>query len=823
MRARLPPANNFTDITLPELPGYVLEEYVDSGRSGHVFRAFSRGTGNSLAVKMVPVWNRKIDVERINEAQLANQIVHQSVVRYVQMFSYFDRRSGTECMVYVCEYIRGENIKRFVKHRRDDINVPFVEGFLRTMFELLYELKTRRMVHGDLHAGNVIVSSGEFDVYGRPSFRVTDFRVRPVAGPVAELRDFHCVAETLGLLMSAVQYTECEGRDRFAFNVLRDEFLSRHLTETNPMVDELVGEPRGLLQKLESIDDRYQRAVERPATTLASPFDYPNCEQIGDSNLLLRSLYSDRLLGLAEIGRRSNLVLTGPRGCGKTTVYRALSLDYLIATEDDNPNDVSYVGLYYRCDDLYFSFSRYRNPTREDAVDIPMHFVVVTLIAIALERVFAWGARHFRDETKKKESGLVIDLCRLFGWNVPEAPGATSITSLLTRLQGERRRAAKNQRLLHLRRGVIEGYVGPGVLFEACRMIRARLQFLHNRPFYFFIDDYSHPKITRDLQANLNRLVMHRTDDLFFKLSTESPISFAREDIDGKRYVESREYDLVNLGLRYIGNPPAQTLGFLQDLFARRFQGVPDYPVRTLDELLGSKARNESEIARTFRNKQGRHPYSGIEAIACMCSGDIHYMIRLVGNMIEDCGGKPVLERNADAPRIPIFEQHRSIRRAAGAFLESVRTLPKLGQRMADIISALGNVAHSYLLYRDSHNVTGHPPHQATRIEPYGPINISQHASEILDELLRYSIFIEDPRAKSRRGVAVRRFYLRRYLIPHFQLTFSLRDSLQLENNEIELMLMEPRSFEDTKRLRSRRSASTEGPRDGQSDLFSDA
>ena len=69
----------------------------------------------------------------------------------------------------------------------------------------------------------------------------------------------------------------------------------------------------------------------------------------------------------------------------------------------------------------------------------------------------------------------------------------------------------------------------------------------------------------------------------------------------------------------------------------------------------------------------------------------------------------------------------------------------------------------------------------------------------------------------------MRRFYLRRYLIPHFQLTFSLRDSLQLENNEIELMLMEPRSFEDTKRLRSRRSASTEGPRDGQSDLFSDA
>ena len=315
---------------------------------------------------------------------------------------------------------------------------------------------------------------------------------------------------------------------------------------------------------------------------------------------------------------------------------------------------------------------------------------------------------------------------------------------------------------------------------------------------------------------------MHRTNDLFFKLSTESPISFAREDIDGKRYVESREYDLVNLGLRYIGNPRAQTMGFLQDLFARRFQGVPDYPVQTLDELLGSDARNESDIARTFRNKQGRHPYSGIETIARMCSGDIHYMIRLVGNMVEDCGDRAELEKRFDLPRISVREQHRSIRRSAGSFLDSVRTLPRLGPRMADIISAFGNVAHSYLLYRDSQNRTGNPPHQATRIEPYGPIKIGADAGEILDELLRYSILIEDPGAKSRRGVAVRRFYLRRYLIPHFQLTFSHRDSLQLENNEIELLLIEPGTFEETKRLRTKKTPDYRETMGGQGDLFND-
>ena len=192
------------------------------------------------------------------------------------------------------------------------------------------------------------------------------------------------------------------------------------------------------------------------------------------------------------------------------------------------------------------------------------------------------------------------------------------------------------------------------------RLIRDRLSFLHERHIYFFVDDYSHPKITKALQVNLNRLVMHRSPDVFFKLSTESPISFAREDVDGKQYVESREYDLLNLGLRYISSDPKHTLEFLKDLFARRFQEVEKYPVKNLEELVGSMARNENETARAFRAKCGRENYAGTETIAAMCSGDIHYMIRLVGSMVEDFGGRVALAKTATEPRIPRRKQHES-------------------------------------------------------------------------------------------------------------------------------------------------------------------
>jgi len=76
-------------------------------------------------------------------------------------------------------------------------------------------------------------------------------------------------------------------------------------------------------------------------------------------------------------------------------------------------------------------------------------------------------------------------------------------------------------------------------------------------------------------------------------------------------------------------------------------------------------------------------------------------------------------------------------------------------------------------------------------------------AQELYDELLRYSVFIEDMRGKSRRGNVVPRLYLRRFLIPHFNLTFSTRDSIELEPVDFEQFLTSPKEFEKKFRPKS--------------------
>ena len=461
------------------------------------------------------------------------------------------------------------------------------------------------------------------------------------------------------------------------------------------------------------------------------------------------------------------------------------------------------MGIYYRCDDLYFAFPRYVIPRRSAALDVPVHFLTVTLIADTIDQIRRWGERHFESEFKRQEESLVSDLWSLLGWKVPDNPAGKRLPTLINRLGKERQRAATKQRFVDVPTEPIQGYFGPDVLFSVCRLVRERLSFMAEKPVYFFIDDYSDPKIRTELQANLNRLLMHRSEHVFFKIATESPVSFAPEDVDGKRYVESREYDMVNLGLRYISDESGRVLEFLEDLFRRRFQEVGNYPVTDLEELLGSRPRNENETARDFRERKGRESYSGIETIAAMCSGDVHYMIGLVRRIVADFGGRDALGQSEQAPCIPRRKQHESIRRASGDFMASIRTLPSCGERLAKVVASFGAVARSYLLYETARNEAGDPPHQASRIEPYESLDLSKEAHDCMTELRRYSIFVEDPRGRSRRGQSVGRLYLRRYLVPHFGLTFSLRDSLQLEGREIELLLKKPEEFERLKRLTS--------------------
>ena len=488
-----------------------------------------------------------------------------------------------------------------------------------------------------------------------------------------------------------------------------------------------------------------------------TPFDFLSCEQIGDDPGILKALYSDLFLGLDAIEDRNNVVVTGPRGCGKSTVFRNLSLRHRLRVDEASPESTPYLGVYYFCNDLYFNFPRYRLPERQEAWDIPIQFATTTLLSELLEHVERWADRHFPDEFRRAEQRVARKLWEALEMEPPKEPGVDTFKALQPSLQKQRRRAAFDQRNAHKAECQFGRFMGVNKLHEACQVLRSGLAFLRDRPIYFFIDDYSSPKVSKDLQANLNRIFMQRSSCCFFKLATESPVSFSARDIDGKEYVETREFNLLNLGQVYLRDESERKLTFIEDVFRRRLSAAAAFPVKDLETLVGSNPNlNANEEARQIRRVHRLKHWSK-ETLANLCSGDVHYIINLVRTMVSTPEGAELVEKSQAVPRIPAELQDKSIRDEAGKFLKNLSGSCEKGDKLVGIVTAFGKVANSYLKFRDSQNERGSPPYQATRVEPYEPLSLNLEAKRLYEELLRYSVFIEDYRGKEppgRRGSA---------------------------------------------------------------------
>ena len=810
MQQNLPDRDYFLNKTLPGRSDVTIIKWVDGGSNAHLFQARSETLQRDLACKIIPRSNLSYGPDNGElwraEVQKADVLRNPSVVRFEDIRAWKDDKEKIDCVVLIAEFIEGPSLKRFIKEQRDSVDVSFIVDWLQTMLNLLNEMKLREVKHGDLHTGNILVEDrSSYDLLGpQYVFRITDFGVTEVTSDTQFKDDYQQLADLLRQLLNIINYPQSSPKDKYVFTRLQNSFI-RHLMETDLTHDSLARQPANLLKDIQGLDTEFEHSVSQASISLITPFDFLSCEQIGDAPALLNALYSDRFLGLSEIESQNNVVVTGPRGCGKTTVFRSLSLDQKRYIGAATPDQTRYIGVYYRCDDLFFSFPRYTSPNREEALDIPIHFVTATLVSKLLDSVEAWGRQYFSEDFVREEPRGAEKMWELLDLTPPSSPGYATFKAVISRLNNrERAKAVERQRFANDQKRTLGHCFGPDVLPKICEMLSGQFSFLRERPIYFFIDDYSAPKVSKELQANLNRVFMQRWPVCFFKLSTESPVSFVKYDVDGKIYVESREFLLQNLGLVYLHAKIPPKLAFIEDVFRRRLkQSQTNFSAQSLEDLVGKSPKvNNNEMARQIR--KGKKPdLFGKEILCNLCSGDIHYLISLVGNMVALSGTPQEIEATEGTFKILQEKQNQAIREEAGRFLKNLQGIPKYGAQLVSIVESFGNIANSHLKYLTSGNEGDNPPKQASRIEPYEPLSLSSEAQQRYDELLRYSVFIEDFRGKSRRGHVVPRLYMRRFLIPHFNLTFSTRDSIELEPTDFELFLLEPKSFENKLRLKS--------------------
>ena len=807
MRQHLPSKDFFIGRTLPAPDNLTLTAYKDGGGNALVYLAEDTTQARRFACKIIP----RANVSPEWQQEIFKSNVVDSSIPVKVLFSSNWTVDGFEGVYLLSEYIEGPSIDKILRSKNPSIiTIPFIKKFLEEMLSFLNSMKDKNVIHGDLHCGNILLKitkdiSGE-EIY---SFKVIDFGTALIGSDFVFKDDYIQMAINLRRLLSVIDYqNSLDSKSKFLYNVFND-FFTKALHDIDPSINKMAKNPVAMYQHLASLSDTYQRQLStRDNRVLLSPFDFLSCEQIGESHSILNALYSNLFLGLDEIENRSNIVLTGPRGCGKSTVFKCLSVRHRILADTLVLDDIHYMGIYYRCDDLWVNFQRYESASKED-IDIPTEYISATLGSELLADIQAFFKKFYKDEFDKKEkiiassiSGL-LDVVNLF-----------SLDDIITHLNVLRRRTLAQYKFKSDENWHQKGHLAINFIQEVCNILCSNLTPLIRRPIYFFIDDYSSPKVTLDLQENLNRIFMQRASYCFFKISTESPVSFSQKDVDGKVYVENREFKLINLAVSFSSADDKAILAFIEDVFLRRFNAVPNYPVANLSELLGQNHIIQNELAKDIRDRNYTKIW-GVETLGKLCSGDIFYIISLVERMVSLAGGAQYIA-GSDIPRVTPKLQLKAIKEEAGVFLKNLESATENGKQLVAVVNAFGYAANYYLLHKNSKNEEGNPIHQANRIEPLEALALSPESNPIFKELLRYSLFFLDYRGKSQRGDIVPRLLLRRCLIPFFNLTFNKRDSIRLNNERINLLLMSPDEFRTKVPAMMKRSLE-----DNEDDLFS--
>ncbi|MDA8223326.1 MAG: protein kinase [Desulfitobacterium hafniense] len=815
-RSSLPEKDAFKGETIGD---YRIEGEIGRGNIGVVYRACHKEVEDiEVAIKFITEDSLKTgwEQELVKVGKLSGipQVVqYKSTPLKVTL-------NGVRYVLLFWEYIEGINLREYIKN--NDVDISFIEHFIAEIFDAFTAMAATDITHGDLHEGNILIKPKDDRLPDptRPVIKVTDFGIGGSHNFLEPKDDYNQLSVICERLLESIDPATLNGGDKFFYDRLTEEFIPKKVLEKNPTTGDFVRNPRTLKMLLKEIRNSYaDRSAEQiRQLPLENPFDYLSCEEMGDKFGVLQTLYSEKFPGYNDLLQRTNTILTGPRGCGKTTILRTLSLKTRLLggkiTSVDQLED--YIGIYYHSNDLYFAFPYLKEKITDDQRRIIGSFFSLSVFYELIETLRI-SQKYLGELQKVCNLGPLEDYLKQC---IPAYEKAFYSQSVLDHLGAF---IIKQKDLIRIWSTRGDKTSRPTIslpldfIKTVCRICIDCVPWLKGRVIYFFLDDYSLPRISKPVQETLNDFILIRYSECFFKISTESIVTFYPYDSHGKLLERSREYDVIDLGDYFLNAEESIKGEFLLGVINNRLKNTKDIATQYKDisALLGVSGRSFNQLARDIRGNQ-RVYYHGWDTVVNLCSGDVVNILILIRDVISLIGGPKMLTtyNESDGPKVALDKQDKAIRELGNDFLNRIEAVPSVGKELRKIAEAFGNLAHWYLKNVDSKNEDTKPAHQAFRLEMLETLVFSEEIKEKLKreynkelsvdmpkieelyrELIRYGVFIRDVRGKSQRGSVVPRLYLRRLLIPTFLLTPNKRDHIRVEVEEFYWLLGDPDSF----------------------------
>jgi hypothetical protein len=808
---------------------YFPKRTVKAGFKGVVWQVIDEH-GRSRAAKLA-IYQDYEDRSFLRELNLAAKLEpYPEFAKFIDADCVTIEGAGLGSQIFVCfieEWINGYTLDEFLNQHQESITCSFLAAYVDEMCSALNALRAVKLRHDDLHSGNVMLALPADGMFSdRLRVKIVDTgSLKSLEIPTKKNKDDHRhFVEQLIAIYNVIHSKKLfSARDRFFLGECKKLFQS--------MLDD---DPSTALVSPDQIKSQFAFASARASSStktgppLQSPFEYISAEHIADDKLLVE-MFASSCPWLEKVEGPDPCLVTGPRGCGKSTIFRWLSLKAHLHKATVDPQQFRIAGFYISCStDLQNRLSWISTEALAEKFRKEIIHYFNLLLAREIFQTLGQIAQRTDRETlwgfgKPQEEALYDFLRQSLHTSHSVIQGTTRINQGIDMLENEMYRCH-----VQMLKGLNLGWTTPETfLGDLTTLMTKQITFFSNLRIAFLIDDFSSHRLPESVQIILNRIIWERRDTHIFKLSSEKYGAVLTDSHDATSDV-TREMLEIDCGREYLSlgdsNQVAKARKFSRELLANRllaagYKGTPE-------ELLGESKWEENSLAKALRTRkqdeQGRKDdqYHGLECIADLCSGDISTLLFVYRRIFERGGIKK-------SSKVPVLKylQHQAIESVSRELLEAIQHHHPYGKEMYEIVKCFGNLTKRIL--KEGRLIQGGIIPQCPRIEVDQDYSAQEEflapaQQKLARELVRRAAFIEMEPGRSRhRSVTTLRWQLRRVFLPAFGAALSKNDAIKWRPSQFKYFLTDPKSACDAewqKRPKEENLPSKE--KNGQPNLF---